>query len=114
MSSCNLAYLIVPILDNVHISLIDAVPTQFLLRIGFVSILLRNINRSNSAPLKKVERSDFGIYFTKCEQQETEQGSGKNKIFQVKVLFLKLSNYKNLFSITLVILDIVDICFLYN
>ena len=113
MSSCNLAS-IVPILDNVHISRIDAVPTQFLLRIGFVSILLRNINRSNSAPLKKVERSDFGIHFAKCEQHETEQGSGKNKIFQVKVLFLKLSNYKNLVSITLVILDIVDICFLYN
>ena len=33
---------------------------------------------------EKVERSDFGMLSAKCEQHETEQGSGKSKSFPVK------------------------------
>ena len=58
-----------------------------------------------------MKQSDFGIYFTQCKQHETEHGSGKNKIFSIKVLFLELSSYNYLFSTTLAILDIVDVCF---
>ena len=72
-------------IEHVHTLQTDAVLKRFLLWIGFVSILcsdaIRNTNPNNSAPLKKVERSDFGIYFTKCE---TEKGSRKNNFFSSK------------------------------
>ena len=60
--------------------------------------VIRKINRSNSDLLKKVERSDFGIHFSKCESHETEQGSEKNRIFPLEVLFLELYSYNHLFS----------------
>ena len=62
-----------------------------------------NTDSSHFAPLKKVEQSDFGIHFVKSEQHETKQGSGKNKVFLLKVLILKLSNYNNHFSGVLVV-----------
>ena len=83
---------------------IDAVLEQFLLQIGFVS----------SAGLKKVAQRDFRIHFAVCEKNDMEQETEKNKIFPVQVLFLELPNYKHLFSAIFVILDIVDICFLYS
>ena len=53
-------------MDHVHTLQTDVVPKRFLLRIGFVSYCsdaIRNTQiRSNSALLKKVEQSDFGIY----------------------------------------------------
>ena len=80
----------------------------------YCSDALGSMNWGNSTPLRKLERSDFGIHSVKCEQNETEQGSEKNKVFPVKVLFLEVSNYSHLLSTILVILDIVDICFLYS
>ena len=51
-----------------------------------------NTNRNNSVPLKKVDRSDFGILSEKCEQHEREQGSRESKSFPIKVLYLFLYN----------------------
>ena len=51
-----------------------------------------NTNQNNSAPLKKVERSNFGTLSAKCEQHETEQGSGESKSFPVKALIHFLYN----------------------
>ena len=54
-----------------------------------------------------------------CEQHETEQGSEKNKIFQVKVLFLELSNYNHFFvsfwlSLTLLIFVFSTRCYMFR
>ena len=51
---------------------------------------IRITNRNNPPLLKKVGRSHVGILSAKCEQHETQQGSGKSKSFPVKVLFLFL------------------------
>ena len=71
---------------------------------------MRNINWSNSATLKKFERSDYGIHFAEYEQHETK----KKNFFPVKVLFLELPNYKHLIFAILVFLDIANICSLYS
>ena len=38
---------------------------------------IRNTNWNDSTPLKKVERTDFGMDFAKCEQHETESRRDK-------------------------------------
>ena len=70
-------------LDHVCTMQLDAVPKRFYFCYGqasysYYSDAIRIKNGSNSTPFKKVEQSDCGIHFAKCEQHETEQGSGKN------------------------------------
>ena len=79
----------------------------------YCSDATHNINWSDSAPLKKVEQSDFEIHFAKCEQHEMVQGSMEIKFSSksFKILFPELSNQNHFFSAILVILGIVYICF---
>ena len=65
----------------------------------YCSDATHNINWSDSAPLKKVEQSDFEIHFAKCEQHEMVQGSMEIKFSSksFKILFLELSNQNHFF-----------------
>ena len=85
--------------DHVHTSRIDAVPKRFYYYDAF-----RDINRSNSTTLKKVERSDFSEYISQSvNNMKRNKETGKMK-FSSKSSIFWIVQLQLTFSVILVIL----------